>query len=269
MSIVRSLFDHLHLGLIVFVVTFVSLELYHQPIQASSLPYTPLPPVVPTVDLAPDQKKIHPRLSGLDTWERPDGPWRVALQVGHLNTANAPDELRSIRNNTGTSYGTLTEVALNAQIAQHVRDILEAAGVRVEILPTTIPPNHWSDVFVSIHADGNASRSVRGFKTAPSWSDFTDKGHLLAHAISTAYAEATNLPLDHNITANMRGYYAFNWRRFNHSVHPLTVSAIVETGFLTNAQDRLFLTQNPELSAQGIADGILFFLRNDAARSML
>jgi N-acetylmuramoyl-L-alanine amidase len=59
----------------------------------------------------------------------------------------------------------------------------------------------------------------------------------------------------------MRGYYAFNWRRYDHSVHPMTAAAIIETGFLTNARDRNVIVKDPQKAAQGIAGGILKFLK--------
>jgi N-acetylmuramoyl-L-alanine amidase len=58
----------------------------------------------------------------------------------------------------------------------------------------------------------------------------------------------------------MRGYYAFNWRRYDHSLHPMTVAMIIETGFLTNVSDRRLIVNNHKKSAQGIANGILKYL---------
>ncbi|MBY0310319.1 N-acetylmuramoyl-L-alanine amidase [Patescibacteria group bacterium] len=61
----------------------------------------------------------------------------------------------------------------------------------------------------------------------------------------------------------MSGYYAFNWRRYDHAVHPQTPSAIVEMGFLTNASDRRLMTTEPGRVAQGIVGGILAFLASE------
>ena len=60
----------------------------------------------------------------------------------------------------------------------------------------------------------------------------------------------------------MSGYYAFNWRRYDHAVHPMVPAVIVETGFLTNAQDRALLVNESERVAEGIANGIVAFLRS-------
>jgi hypothetical protein len=58
----------------------------------------------------------------------------------------------------------------------------------------------------------------------------------------------------------MTAYYAFNWPRYEHAIHPFTPAAIVETGFLTSAVDRAIIVAAPERAAAGIADGVLAFL---------
>jgi N-acetylmuramoyl-L-alanine amidase len=61
----------------------------------------------------------------------------------------------------------------------------------------------------------------------------------------------------------MRGYYAFAWWRYDHAVHPMTPAVILETGFLTTAADRKIIVEQPELSAQGLANGIIIFLEGE------
>ncbi|MDD5084318.1 MAG: N-acetylmuramoyl-L-alanine amidase [Candidatus Moranbacteria bacterium] len=225
----------------------------------------PMPPsaseyesLAETVEI--DESSLHPRLRGLNDWKRPDGPWHVAIQVGHLQASDAPDELEKLRINTGTSYGKVTEWETSLAIAEKTKTILEASGIAVEILPTTIPPNHWSDIFISIHTDGNENASVSGYKVASPRRDYTGKSEEFAATLGMEYQDATSLPFDDNITKAMRGYYAFNWRRYDHSIHPETVAAIIETGFLTNARARSVIVKTPEIPAQGIASGILSFL---------
>ena len=207
-----------------------------------------------------DELFVHPRLRGLDDWKRPEGPWKVGLQVGHWKATEAPDELENLRVNTGTSYGSITEWETALAIAEKTKAILEASGIQVELLPTTLPQNYWADVFVSIHADGNQNTSISGYKVAAPRRDHTGKAESLARLIEESYGATTKLRLDSNITRTMRGYYAFNWRRYDHSIHPLTVAAIVETGFLTNPSDRRIITTAPEKPAAGIAEGIIKFL---------
>lgn len=181
---------------------------------------------------------VHPRLRGLETWERPSGPWRVALQAGHWKADEAPEEQKSLRANTGASGGGKAEWEVNLAIARKVEAALEKEGIAAEILPTTVPPNYWADVFVAIHADGNTNSSVSGYKVAAPRRDYSGKAGAFAQLLDEAYGDATGLTRDPNVTRQMRGYYAFNWRRYDHSLHPMTVAAIVETGFLTSPHDR-------------------------------
>lgn len=202
---------------------------------------------------------VHPRLRGLDTWQRPAGPFRVALQAGHWQASEAPDEQENLRKN-GTSAAGVTEWETNLEIAETTKKLLEPYGIIVDILPTTIPPNYWADVFVAIHADGNANTAVSGYKAAAPRRDVTGKAQTFASLLEASYERATGLDHDPNITRNMRGYYAFNWRRYEHSLHPMTVAVILETGFLTNAGDRRIIVEQPQKSAAGIAEAIVTFL---------
>jgi hypothetical protein len=210
---------------------------------------------------------LHPRLRGLADWQRPAGPFRVALQVGHWRAGEAPEELENLRFNTGASFGTLTEWEVGMEIAQAAKSRLEEKGIVVEILPTTIPPNYWADVFVSIHADGSLDPSLAGYKVAAPRRDHTGRAEGLAALLEEEYGRATRLDRDPNITRSMRGYYAFNWRRYDHSLHPMTVAAIVETGFLTNPGDRRIIVNAPERPAAGIASAIERFLGGHVAAS--
>ncbi len=195
------------------------------------------------------------------TWKRPDGPIRVGLQAGHWKTNEMPDELRRIRESGhGTSNGVVAEWEVNLNIANETAKILEEKGIVVDVLPATVPESYWADVFVAIHADGSENFSVSGYKVAAPRRDITGKADELVQIIERKYGEHTNLILDPNITRNMTGYYAFSWRRYKHAVHPMTPSAILETGFLTNPSDAYMLVNNPQLPAQALADAIIEFL---------
>ncbi len=198
----------------------------------------------------------------LADWKRPEGPARVTLQAGHWKAAEAPEELKNLRAN-GTSGGGKAEWEVNLEIAQKAAKLLEARGLIVEILPTTIPPNHYADAFVAIHADGNPDTSVSGYKAAAPRRDLSGKAKTLSELLDTHYEVATGLPYDPNVTRNMRGYYAFNWRRYEHALHPMTPAAILETGFLTNAHDRRVIVSGQEKAAKGIYDAITAFLEGE------
>lgn len=196
----------------------------------------------------------------LKNWKRPESPAKVALQVGHLKNDDVPEELEKLKGNTGASGGGKSESEVNYAIAEKTKELLEAKGVRVELLPATIPPHYWADVFVAIHADGSEDTAMSGYKVATSRRDTTGTAHLLVADLESSYEKATGLTKDPNITRNMRGYYAFSWWRYEHAVHPMTASAIIETGFLTNPSDQELLIYKPEISAEGIANGIITYL---------
>lgn len=193
-------------------------------------------------------------------WIRPDGPARVGLQAGHWKNNEFPDELDRLRGNTGASGGGKSEWEVNLAIAQKTADLLKLQGIEVDILPATVPPQYWADVFVSIHADGSTSGSTTGFKAASPRRDFTGNSSKLVEFIEDSYGDATDLALDPNVTRNMRGYYAFAWWRYKHAIHPMTTAAILETGFLTSPNDRKIIVNKPQLSAQGLSNGIMKYL---------
>lgn len=194
-------------------------------------------------------------------WVRPDGPAKVALQVGHWKNDELPEELEKLKGNTGASGGGKTEWEVNYEIAIQTKALLEKEGIRVELLPTAIPKHYWADAFIAIHADGSLNMEKRGFKIAGPWRDMSGSGDTLISLLETSYEEATKFEKDENITRNMRGYYAFSWWRYEHAVHPMTPSAIVETGFLSSAEDRTIIVDQPEIAAQGIAKGIIQYLK--------
>lgn len=197
----------------------------------------------------------------LRDWKRPDGPVRVALQVGHWKTDELPEELHRLRGNTGATGGGKSEWEVNYAIAERAKTLLEEEGVTVKILPATIPPRYYADVFVSIHADGNTDPTKTGYKAAAPRRDTSGKTDELLSVIEDAYEDATGLVRDPNVTRNMRGYYAFSWRRYEHTTHPMTPAVILETGFLTSPSDRRIIVSRPDISAQGLAGGILTFLQ--------
>lgn len=193
-------------------------------------------------------------------WQRPEGPAKVGLQVGHWKNEELPEELHRLVGNTGASGGGKAEWEVNYQIATLTAEILRSNGVIVDIIPATVPPQYLSDVFVAIHADGNTDQSVTGFKVAAPWRDLTGKAALVSKAVESSYQKATGFIIDPNVTRNMRGYYAFSWWRYEHAIHPMTTAMILETGFLTNPNDQKIIVKKPEIASEGLADGLLTYL---------
>jgi len=184
---------------------------------------------------------------------------RVALQAGHWLAAEAPDELARIRSN-GTRGGGLHESEVTLRIAELAAEILAAADIVVDVLPATVPPSYHADLFISIHADGHNNTSASGFSVAAPRRDQTGVARDFVEVLAESYGASTGLRRSLNVTRQMENYYAFNWRRYTHSIDPRTVAVIIETGFLTSPSDRRIIVDRPELSAQGIAEAVLRFL---------
>ena len=184
---------------------------------------------------------------------------RVGIQAGHWRAAELPSEQTHLHISAGTSAGGYSEAQVTLDIARRAAALLESIGVLVDVLPASVPAGYSADVFVALHADGFAQASARGFKVASAWAASPASQRLLA-ALSAEYQRATGLPRHGAATADMRGYYAFNYRRYAHAVAKTTPAVIVEMGFLTNPDDRALLTQSPDLVAVGIANGIVRYL---------
>jgi len=191
----------------------------------------------------------------------PAGPKRVGIQIGHWFQGQLPEELRRL--SAGASSGGWNEWELNLLIGQRVVQMLEEAGVEADLLPATIPIRYRAHAFVAIHADGDTSGRLNGYKLArPGFSSIPDADDELVRTLYREYGAATGLvrDADAHISRRMIFYYAFNTRRYQHAIDIGTPAAIIETGFLTNGSDRAFLTSRPDLAARGITNGILRFL---------
>ena len=198
----------------------------------------------------------------------PIGPRRVGIQVGHWKTDEAPTELTKLVVQTGASWEGVNEVDVNLDIAQRVAVILNANGIAVDLLPTTVPPGYLADAVVALHADSDGVGENSGFKMAHNARRGSYEDALLG-AIKSTYAKATGLDYDvTHISRNMLGYYVFSWTRFQHAVSPFTPGVILEMGYLSNDDDRALLLEKPDVVAQGISDGILKFL-SDTPRAKI
>jgi len=203
-------------------------------------------------------------LSELNSWERTPGPPKVGIQVGHWQNSDMPDELKNLERNTGASWNGMSESEVVLRISELVVKKLIEGGVEAELLPATVPPGYIADVFVAVHADGNANTGINGFKLAAPRRDYAGTSQALVDIMYGTYEASTGLRLDPSVTRRMTAYYAFNWPRYEYAIHPFTPAIIVETGFLTSPVDRAIIVSEPERSAEGIANGVLEFLNDDS-----
>lgn len=81
----------------------------------------------------------------------------------------------------------------------------------------------------------------------------------MASLLQEHYFEATGLRKLPTATRRMENYYAFNSRRYEHSLDPRTISVILETGFLTSPSDRRIIVDDPDRAARGIVAAITAF----------
>ena len=193
-----------------------------------------------------------------EEWVPPDGPVRIALQAGHWRADEAPQELRSLRRN-GTRWQSTAEWEVNLEIVQRTGAMLEDLGYEVDILPAVVPPAYRAHLFIAIHADGSNDPNASGYRVASPSRDVTGRARRVAALLERSYGEATGIKRLPVATRRMRNYYAFNFQRYEHALHPMTIAVILETGFLTSRRDRRVIMDNPDRAARGIVEAVTAF----------
>lgn len=191
-------------------------------------------------------------------WEPPAGPVKIALQAGHWKAHEAPHELRGLRGN-GARWENVAEWEANLEIARRTSTMLEEAGYEVDLLPAIVPPGYRAHLFISIHADGSGDPRASGYRVAAPRRDATGRADRIASLLEESYGELTGLRQIPTTTRRMRNYYAFNFRRYEHALHPMTIAVILETGFLTSRRDREVILDDPDRAARAIVHAVTRF----------
>ncbi len=175
----------------------------------------------------------------------------VGIIAGHLGNdsgAVCPDGLQ--------------EVEINKKIADLVVQNLLARGWRVELLQEFDErlQGYQADALLSIHADSCTFPGKSGFKVARAESKYDPWAEdELVRCLTVNYQERTGLAFDANtITYDMKRYHVYN------EIHANTPAAIIEAGFMLD--DRDLLTQQADLVAQGITDGLICFVEGEPAQ---
>jgi len=191
-----------------------------------------------------------PTLSQRITVE-PPSQTRIGIVAGHwMNDPGAvcPDGVK--------------EVDINLKIASLVQKYLKDQGYEVDLLKEFDPllTGYQSSALVSIHADSCdfINSDATGYKVASAMgSKRPEQSARLTACIRNRYAKSTGMKLHStSVTEDMTSYHAFG------EINDNTPAAIIETGFLN--LDKQFLTQKPEVAAQGISEGIICFLKNES-----
>ncbi len=157
----------------------------------------------------------------------------------------------------------LTEVSINLDVATRVKEKLTAAGYDVDLLTEFDDrlSGYTGLALVSIHADTCAfiDDNATGFKVAAASGDDTQqRSRRLADCITSRYQQTTSLRFHPgSVSSHMTSYYVFD------EINPSTAAAIIEVGFLN--LDRQILTQQPDLLAEGVAQGVLCYISNEDA----
>lgn len=224
-------------------------------------------PEVSTVQEAPrssrwrrsrSRNRYSGRIPTPSDWEAPEGPVRIALQAGHWRANEAPWELSGLRNN-GTQWQGTPEWEVNLEIAELAADMLREYGYEVDVLPAVVPPGYRAHLFIAIHADGAEDPNASGYRVAAPRRDATGRAGQVVEILRDTYGEETGIRELSTVTRRMQNYYAFNFRRYEHALHPMTIAIILETGFVTSARDREVIFDAPERAARGIVEAVREF----------
>ncbi len=176
----------------------------------------------------------------------------IGIVAGHSGPQNDPGAV---------CPDGLTEASINLDVANRTKAILEQAGFQVDLLTEFDDRlvGYRSVAMVSIHSDSCAyiNDVATGFKVARALYDKSpDQSDRLVACLTDRYAKRTEMNFHRgSITIDMTSYHGFD------ELAAETPAAIVEVGFLN--LDRDMLTNHPDLVAQGVAEGILCFARNE------
>jgi N-acetylmuramoyl-L-alanine amidase len=204
----------------------------------------------------------------------------VVIDPGHDlrgNTATEPigpgSSVRKVKDGGGTRgvVSGLSEAQLNLEVGLRLRVLLRGAGVRVVMTRTKtagtsigniararIANRAGAALFLRIHADGSADRSVRGTHTLHpalrrGWTDDVyEPSRTAARIVQSELVRALGFP-NRGVQARS-DITGFNWADV-----PVI---LVEMGFMTNpAEDRLLATPAYQArAAAGLCRGTLRFL---------
>jgi N-acetylmuramoyl-L-alanine amidase len=175
---------------------------------------------------------------------------RIGIVAGHW------------KNDSGSVCSNgLKEVDVNLTIASLVQQKLAQEGYQVDLLEEfdSRLSQYQAMAVISIHSDSCdfISTDATGFKVAAALeSAFPEKTDRLSGCLIDRYAATTGLTYRAGNTNDMTYYHAFS------EVNTETPAVIIEVGFLN--LDQQILTQQPDLIANGIVNGLLCYIRNES-----
>jgi len=171
--------------------------------------------------------------------------------------------LQHLAGDSGAYGRGVAEVDLNIAVVKRTAQLLADRGFNVEMLDATVPVSYTTDLFLAIHADGNAFSGMRGFKAVAPWVSVPASDQFVS-IFYEEYGKATGLPTDPVTSVAMADYYAFNPITYRHAIDARVPAALIEMGFVTNPLDRQVLVQEQDRVAWGIANSVDRFFRSGA-----
>jgi len=167
---------------------------------------------------------------------------RAIIQIGHKKPYPF----------TPFGSGTRGEVTYSSRIASLLTDELLQRGWDTLVVPAAYDFSARADVFISLHCDGNNNSTARGFSIGYHPDQNNSNGsHVLGLKLNEIYEAGTTIPSrGFNYTNDQKYYYAF--KRVQH----IPAAILFEMGFLTNPDDKKYLTENQLTVARLIADSI-------------
>ena len=155
----------------------------------------------------------------------------------------------------------LTELSINQEVATLLQQRLINEGFAVDLLNEFDErlQGYQALALISIHSDSCTyiNDVATGFKVAASqYNPRPERTARMVACLRNRYAQATGLGEHLSITLDMTEYHAFD------EINEETPAVIIEIGFMN--LDRQLLTQNQDVIANGIANGVLCYSRNES-----
>lgn len=175
----------------------------------------------------------------------------IGLVAGHWEDANSGYECTD----------GLRESELNLNIATMVQQRLVAEGFTVDLMKERDPKlMQYSGLLVlSVHSDTCKfiDDTASGFKVATSYytPDDSTKANRLTTCMIDRYNRDTGLRFINEVTEHMSTYHTFD------EINTNTPTIILEAGYMNLNRD--LLSQQPDLVAKAITNGVLCYLRNE------
>lgn len=155
----------------------------------------------------------------------------------------------------------LEEAQINFEVARRVVENLRARNYTVDLLDEFDArlDNYRAAALLSIHANTcqDYGEYVSGYLVAKAAS--RPDGGIDAYFVECTafhYEELIPLQRSYNLTVDMTDYHVW------HKIHPLTPGVLIEMGYML--ADRRILTEEPDLLAQALSNGILCLLGSSA-----